>query len=306
MDLDRVAEFVAIAQHQSIKKAAEALQIVPATLNTRFRAFESSLGIRLFLKEQNKLTLTAEGSCFYADALKILKEYRQLQQELSNLKKSSASQGLCIAITGNGLPFHLGPFLDILNAKNPQIQIRLLDDACYSIADGLLSNQIDLYFASAMNQFTLEGITKYTFAPSQQYVMLPARHKFSTRESISLKELDGECFILYPETRETCIRDFQLANLQAANIHYTVYDSQSSVIFNQLFVPVGKGLFLSPVPLIDALPNTACILLTDIPYPASSSLFYCRDCSKPHVMQFVEEFKQFIREAQRHENRKAL
>lgn len=297
MDLERVQEFVAIAQRQSIKKAAEALQIVPATLTTRFHSFESSLGIKLFLKEQNKLVLTAEGSRFYTDAIKILKEYQQLKQDISNLE-NSAFHSLCIAVTGNGLPFHLGPFLDALNAENPRIQIRLLDDTHCSIIDGLLSGQIDFYFAPAMNQFAPKGICRYTFAPSQQYVILPSRHKFSTRESISLKELDGECFVLYPKTQETCIRDFQLANLEASEIRYTVYDNQSSTIFNQLFVPIGKGLILSPVPLINAPPNTVCILLTDIPFPASSSLFYRRDCGKPYIMQFVEYFKQFISEAQ--------
>lgn len=305
MDLERVQEFVAIAQCRSIKKAAETLQIVPATLNTRFHAFESSLGITLFTKEHNRLALTAEGSCFYKDALKILEEYQQLKQDLSYFE-TSVFHSLRIAITGHGLPFHLSPFLDTLNAKNPQIQIELLDDSAYSIGDGLLSGQVDLYFAPAMNQPSPEGIARYAFAPSQQYVILPSRHRFSTRESISLKELDGERFVLYPKTKETCIRDFQLANLDASNIRYTVYDTPSSVIFHQLFVPIGKGLILSPAPMTDTLPNTVCILLADVPHPASSSLFYRKDNNKPYIMQFVEYFKKFIAEAQNHENRKTL
>lgn len=204
------------------------------------------------------------------------------------------------------MPFHLGPYLDMLNAKNPRLQLEILDDTHYSIVDGLSSGQIDLYFAATMSQFCPEGIVKYALAPSQQYVLMPSSHRLASKESVSLKELDRECFILYPQTKETCIRDFQLANLEASGIRYTVYDSHSSSVFNHLFVPIGKGMYISPVPILDEPPNSVCLPLTDMPYPAFSALFYSKNSSKPEVSQFVKYFKQFIKEAPYHENRKAL
>lgn len=305
MDLDRLQEFVLIAQNQSIKKAAEILQVSPATLSARLNTFESSLGTVLFERSRKTLTLTPRGLRFYTDACKITEEYLQLKQELANPDNYSF-HSLRIAMTEGKMPFYLGPFLDILNAKNPQLKLQLLDDTHCSIADGLHSGQVDLYFAPVMNRLGIEGVTRYVFAPSGQYVLLPVSHRLASRESISLKELDQECFILYPQTKETCIRDFQLTNLEASGIRYTVYDSLSSPAFNHLLVPIGKGIFLSPVPVLNEPPRTVCLPLTDVPHPAASAMFYLKNCSKPEVAQFVTYFKRFIKETPYYENRKAL
>lgn len=305
MDLERLQEFVLIAEHQNIKKAAEAMNLAPATLNARLSTFEASLETRLFHRARGKLTLTAKGARFYTDACKIVREYRQIKQEIASLEYYTF-QSLRIAIVESGMPFHLGPYLDMLNAKNPRLQLEILDDTHYSIADGLRSGQVDLYFAPTMNQFCPDGIARFTLAPSQQYVLLPSEHRLASQESVPLRELDRECFILYPPTKEPCIRDFQLSNLEASGLHYTVYDSHSSPVFGHLFVPIGKGVYISPVPVLNEPPNSVCLPLTDVPYPASSALFYSKNCTRPEIDQFVKSFKHFIQEAPRHENRKAL
>ena len=305
MDLDRLQEFVSIAQNRSIKKTAEEMNLSPATLYARLNTFETSLGIVLFERKRNALTLTAQGSRFYTDACKIVNEYQQLKKELSAPEHYSF-RSLRIAISEGQMPLYLGPFLDMLNAMNPHLQLQLLDDTHYSIADSLHSGQADLYFAPAMSQFGIDGITKYTYSSFGQYALLPADHRLASRESISLWELDKECFILYPKTKETCIRDFQLTNLNASGIHYTVYDSSSSPTFNHMFVTIGKGIFLSPIPILNEPPKSVCVSLTDVPYPCASSMFYLKNCTKPEVARFVAYFKRFIKEASHHENRKAL
>lgn len=295
MDLERLQEFVVIARYQSIKKAAEALCIAPATLNARLHAFEASLDTSLFTRTRGRLALTVRGSRLYADACRITGDYQQLKQEISR-PDACSFQSLRIAIAEAMMPFYLGPFLDMLNAKNPHLHLDLLDDTSCSITDGLHSGQVDLYFAPVMNQFSAEGITKYSFAPSQQYIILPSTHRLASKESISLSELDRECFILYPQTRESCVRDFQLANLNASGIRYTVYDSHSSPVFNHLFVPIGKGLLLSPVPVTKEPPNSVCLPLTDVPYPSAFAMFYLKNCSNPEVARFTDYFKRFIKE----------
>ena len=111
---------------------------------------------------------------------------------------------------------------------------------------------------------------------------------------------------VHTETRESCIRDFQLENLRASGIEYTTCICNSSSIFYMLLVPIGKGLIISPMPLMNAPPNTVCLPLTDVSYTASSALFYSRSCRNPEVEPFVSSFLQFTKEASHHEHRKTL
>nr|WP_302592474.1 LysR family transcriptional regulator [uncultured Marvinbryantia sp.] len=306
MDLERLYEFIAIAQNQSIKKAAGELNLSAATLSARFCSFEKSLGITLFERRHSSLILTRDGSRFYTDALEIISRYSSLKQELQQTDRQTFSR-LRIAVAGTGLPFYLGPFLDLVNARNPQLQLDLLDDNTCSIAEGLSCGQVDLYFAPIMNRQPVpKGIIRKFIAPSQQYVLLPASHRLASHGTVSIRELNGERFILYPETCESCIRDFQLENLRASSIEYTTCICNSSSIFYMLLVPIGKGLIISPMPLMNAPPNTVCLPLTDISYTASSALFYSRGCQNPEAESFVSSFLQFTKEASHHEHRKAL
>lgn len=305
MDIDRLQEFVIIAQKQSIKKAAEMLHTAPTTLKSRLNTLEASLGTSLFLKSSGQLILTPEGSRFYKDASDIVSEYQNLTKSLLAPEKYFFHH-LRIAMVEGSIPIHLGPFLDILNRKNPQIHLELLDDTKYSIMEGLNQEKVDLYFAPAMNSFLPEGITKYALFPSQQYILLPTNHRLASRHSISLRDLDGESFILYPETAETCIRDFQIRNLESSGIRYSICETRSSAIFNRLFVTIGKGLLISPIPIMEDPPKSVCLPLTDVLHPASISLFYRKTSHNPETLPFVDAFKQFIRENQHYENGKAI
>lgn len=102
-----------------------------------------------------------------------------------------------------GLPLYLGPFLGELSLKYPDISLELLDDSRYSIEEGLRSGEVDIYFASVMRDFEIPGLTKTTVTASSQYLLLPRFHRLANRTTVSLRELDGECFIPYPAPGKT-------------------------------------------------------------------------------------------------------
>lgn len=305
MNLNRLQEFVMIKESGSITKAADILALSPAALGARLRTFEQSLGFSLFERSRSTLVLTPEGERFYKDAKKIETEYQKLKKELLSIEKAPFSS-LRIAIVGSGLPFYLGPFLDLVNARYPRIQLDLIDDTHCSIEDGLLSGQVDLYFAPVMDSFHAAGITRLLISHTRQHVLLPANHRLASKQDVSLRELENERFILYPSTCETCVRDFQLANLKASGIHYSLYEHNSSTTFYELLVPIQKGIIISPDAFLNVPPNSVALPLTDAAYEAPSALLYCRNSGKPETDRFVTEFLRFIKGETSHEHRKAL
>ncbi len=306
MELERLHEFVKIADRGSLKAAADELRLPPATLRSRMHVLENTLGVSLFQRENGVLALTGEGKRLYADALEIVREYTDLRQ---SLKQPGAQefQSLKIAVSGIALPLFLGPFLDLLNAKYPHVRLEFSDDTRYSIAEGLDSGEVNVYFAPSMNRLPQrEGIVRRIISPPRHCVLLPEGHPLASRPTVSMRDLDGECFILYPQTKESGIRDFQLENLQASGIRRSIYDSGTSPVFFALLVPVGKGIVLLPAPVFGLPPKTVCLPLTDAPCAAFSALFYSRKAGRPEVRKFVDLFFQFTKEAARYEHRQAL
>lgn len=301
MDLNRLKEFTVIAKYLRINKAAEELNLPSATLAARLRSFEKSLGMELFHHSGHSLVLTEAGNRLLPNALEIISDCSDLTESLQITSRHHYKR-LRLAVAGGGLPLYLGPFLDKLNNHFPSLQLDLMDDNLISIEEGLLSGEVDVYFASVMEDFSLEGIEKCPVAVSNQYVLLPRQHQLSGRNYISIRELDGDCFILYPETKEPCIREFQLKNLQASGIRYSIYGGQTASAFSKLLVPIGKGLILSPTLAMDLPPNTVCVSISDLPRPATPCYFYLRNTDNPETLAFIRDFNAFIKEARINEH----
>ena len=186
------------------------------------------------------------------------------------------------------------------------MSLELLDDSRFSIEEAFRNGHVDIYFAAVMRDFEIPGLTRTMVAASSQYMLLPRSHRLAYRKTLSLKELDGESFVLYPRTKESSIRDFQLRNLKASGIAYKVYESETSPLFYKLLVPIGKGLILSPRDMMDLPPNTVCVSVTDIPYPAAPCFFYDRASLNEEAEAFVRDYVIFAKEAHRREHRAAL
>ena len=305
MDFERLAEFAAIAKYGSIKKAALELGISSATLSARMIRFEQHLGTPLFIRTADAMVLTAAGEQLLPSAAEILTNYRRLQAEMAAAHEHAYHQ-LRIAICGSNLPLNLGPFLDQLNLTYPGIQLEIMDDSRYGILDGLQSGAVDIYFAPVMDDFIHKGLAKVPVSTSNQYVILPRNHPAADRTMVSIRELDGEQFILYPRTAESSIRDFQLRNLKDSGIRYSVYDSDTSAVFNKLLVPVGKGILLRPMPMIDMPPNAVCIPVTDLPHRATTCFFFDKMNPTDDVLAFARDFPKFAQEVGKREHRKTV
>lgn len=302
MDFERLEEFIIIAECKSIRNAAQKLGLPVSTLSSRLNAFEKTLGATLFIRTSSTLALTKAGQRFYNDGIKIHKNYMALKQNLKIYNQISEYKHIRIGLVGSGLPFYLGPFLDTINQRQAGIRLDLLDETQYSIQEGLQNDQVDVFFAPVMTHITFPEIVRYPLSGAHQYVTLPVFHPLASNNSISIQELDNETFILYPICRENCIRDFQLENLHASGIHFSVYETSSAKSLYELLVPIGKGILISPTKKLDSLPNCVTCSLKDIAYSAPTSLFYKKGNLRPEVRNFINEFIQFVKENETHDH----
>ena len=248
---------------------------------------------------------TPETTPLLPSAQEIVTSYQGLYKSMHSVQDHSY-HGLRIAISDSTLPLNLGPFLDQLNLSYPGIHLEILDDSHYGIVDGLQSGAVDIYFAPVMEDYAPKGLAKVPISTSSQYVILPRSHRLADRTMVSIRELDGEQFILYPRTAESANRDFQLRNLKDSGIRYTLYDSNTASVFYKLLVPVGKGVLLRSMPMMDIPPNAVCLPVTDLPHQATTCFFYDKVNPKEDVLAFAKDFLKFAKEVSRREHRKAL
>lgn len=298
MNLDRLREFAVLAERGSYSAAAAVLGLAPATLSARLHAFEESLDAKLLVCAEGTLEPTEAGRILLSHARGILAAYRATADAVAAASRH-AYHRLRIALAETSLPIFLGPFLDRINRTWPDVRIDLVNGSRLPLAESLLHGTVDLYCTLLMDDAVPEGLIRLNIAQPFHHVLLPREHRLAQRTSVSIRELDGECFILSPNSEEPCIRNFQLTNLAAAGIGYRTYDSETDAVYTGLLVPIGKGILLMPSPAPNLPPNTVALSVRDLPYPATPCVFACRQSANPDVNEFMTGFAAFIREASR-------
>lgn len=76
--------FVLLAKHGNLSAAARALNLTPPAATKRLAQMESRLGVRLVNRTTRKISLTLEGETYLQHALRILSQFREMEEAVSS------------------------------------------------------------------------------------------------------------------------------------------------------------------------------------------------------------------------------
>jgi len=136
----RLKVFRTVAEHLNFRKAAEHLFLTQPAITLQVKALEDDLGIRLFDRASNRVSLTPQGALLLDYAKKIATLVSQAEQELWEDGKVSGelSLGVSTTIAQYLLPRLLRAFLD----ENPRVQFSLRSGNTSEIVQLLLENKL--------------------------------------------------------------------------------------------------------------------------------------------------------------------
>ncbi|MBQ6481142.1 MAG: LysR family transcriptional regulator [Anaerolineaceae bacterium] len=145
MDFKELSYVIAIAQYQSITKAANSLYLTQPTLSKFLQQLESSLGQKLFDRIGRKMLLTQAGECYVKKAQEIIRLSNELHQEIAAISTNnsgilkigvSSLRGSEIIMTA------VPPFSKLY----PNVQLKFFEIDSNSFEPLLLSGDLDLAF----------------------------------------------------------------------------------------------------------------------------------------------------------------
>src|SRR5260370_16758602 len=85
MELRQLTYFLAAAQRQNFRRAAELCLVAQPALSRQIAALEAELGVELFKRIKQRVSLTSAGQDFAVYAREALERLQQGQQAMANL-----------------------------------------------------------------------------------------------------------------------------------------------------------------------------------------------------------------------------
>lgn len=143
MDLRYLEYIVEIANQHSISRAADSLFITQSNLSQYLGRLEEELGIKLFERKRNDITLTMAGTLYVDACREILRKKKELYNQISDIaqaKTGAFSVGITPQWGAVAFSHIIGPF----KKAYPNIRVSVLEQTaeplCYALQDG----QIDM------------------------------------------------------------------------------------------------------------------------------------------------------------------
>ncbi|QEX24457.1 LysR family transcriptional regulator [Hypericibacter adhaerens] len=141
--LRQLRNFTAIAEVESLSKAATLIGVVPSALSTQLSALEKELGCTLARRDGRGVHLTQEGLELLYRARKILRSVAHLESEMRNFDRTAdgeISVGLLPSLTG----CLSAPLLAAIGNRFPRVRLKLREILSGDLAAALAAGHLDL------------------------------------------------------------------------------------------------------------------------------------------------------------------
>lgn len=137
-----VQAFIAIADHNSFQKAADALHISQTALTRRLQHLESVLGVKLIERTTRSVALTTIGHDFLPQAQRSLADLQTALVEI--LETGKAQRGdVSIACVPTAGVHYLPRIIQEYSTRHPNNRIKILDHASAGVADAVLRREAE-------------------------------------------------------------------------------------------------------------------------------------------------------------------
>lgn len=243
MNLQQLEYIVAIDTYRHFARAAEACFVTQATLSMMVKKLEEELGVQLFDRSKQPVSVTLAGEIIIPQARKVLAEASRLKEMPMGLKNEIKGE-IRLGIIPTLAPYLLPRFLaEFMNAY-PDISLKLVEISTAEILEQLQKDQLDLgLMATPLNQ------TEFT----EEVLFYEPFDVFVSKEEEVLKKnylLPGDLDInrLWLLEEGHCLRSqmVNLCELQKKELNRSLHYEAGSIESLIRIVEVNKGITIIP------------------------------------------------------------
>ncbi|MGV3541185.1 MAG: LysR family transcriptional regulator [Rufibacter sp.] len=185
--------FRSVAKHLSFTKAAGELFMTQPAATKRVQELEAEVGLRLFLRQGNRIALTPAGETLlsFADRAQALQE--ELHFALGKLKDKVGGH-LRLGASTTIAQYVIAPVLSRFYQRYPHVQLSLLNGNTETIEQALLHQNIDLGIVEGNSHRRELAYTP--FLPDELLPVVRAEHTLAKQPGITFKELLRQPLVL--------------------------------------------------------------------------------------------------------------
>ena len=194
MTLQQLKYVTAVAQNDSISKAATELYLAQPSLTAAIRDLEMELGITLFSRTNKGVTLSADGEEFLGYARQVIEQTNLIEEKYKG--KSPSKHQLCVST--QHYSFAVEAFVDLLREHGGEkYDFRLRETQTYEIIEDVakLRSEIGVLYLNQFNETILRKTLRAhdlhfkTVFVASPHVFVSSDNPLAGKPTLSLDDL---------------------------------------------------------------------------------------------------------------------
>lgn len=258
MEFQQLRYACAVADTGSFSRAAERCQIAQPSLSQQIQKLEEDLGVRLFDRLGRSIRLTEAGRAFLPHARSVLEQIEAARSSVT-VQHADVRGSVSVGVIPTIAPYLMPAYAAAFTEKFPEAKMRIVEEMTPVLVEGLRDLSIDLaILALPLRHKDLEIVPLRT---EPVFAALPKSHPRAGSESLSLKDLRGEPFVMLRDGH--CFRDLSVAACSSAKIKPNIAFETGQ--FSSVLAMVGAGVGISMMPemALDRGADCCYVRLTD-------------------------------------------
>jgi DNA-binding transcriptional LysR family regulator len=284
--LEQLRGFVAVADELHFGRAAARLKMTQPPLSRQIQKLERAVGAQLLERDNRRVTLTAAGEVFLAEARRLL-GLADSAPELARRVSSGASGVVRIGFTAASTYGILGGLLNDVARALPDVDVDLAEMVTREQVAGLLDEGIDLGLARP--PFDEEAFGSRLLHREALLVAAPAGHRLLGLERpVTAADLTAEPVVMHSPTKARYFYDLVagVVPIAADNTVHTV----SQVLTMLWLVAAGRGIAFVPASAARLpIEGVGFVRLeTPVPEPVELHLLWAKGSKNPALWRVLE------------------
>jgi DNA-binding transcriptional LysR family regulator len=300
LELRHLRYFAAIVQHESIGRAAEAMELTQPALSRQLRSLETDVGVDLLTRTARGVVPTLAGQSLHHDALNILSAADRLGSEAHRAVRGTA--GTCVVgVVASPLAWDAAArALADCAQRLPSIDVRIEDTPTPRQVPAIREARLDVAVghryptASDLDP----SIVRELLLPDRiNMALLGTDHPLASRGELALKDLSGVPFMFMTRSFSPGLHDVVMGTFARAGFTPRIdgeYDGLSTI---WALVAQGLGWAMGSASQKLAPPQgVVAVPITDFDLPWGLELAYRRDEARIPVLEMIASLRRAARE----------
>jgi LysR family transcriptional regulator of abg operon len=185
MKLSSIRDFMAVAEHGSLRAAARHLEMAQPAITRSIQELEKELGADLFERRAKGVALTPMGERFLKRSRTVQGELTRAQAEMGLMRNEIQAR---IRVAMSGVP-HMALFPNAIlpfRQRYPEVRLEIVDGLLPSVETQLKDGTVDCYIGPILEETSTELSAEELFIDE---MVIVARHGHPLAGAKSLRDL---------------------------------------------------------------------------------------------------------------------